>query len=496
MSSLDLGFIQVNQLCYRFITLSQSSLDDNDERYLINLATECLDLMDHYNALHPSYKVLVTFLESKSIKKYNSEWIKKVQEVSDDIFLKGKQCLVDLESSIDLSNITTLEVLQKVKSTLISLIIQTQYQDALQILSDISSLLQFTSQPSDYQAVQNNAFIEYYFYQYITKLFSSAWSPDEQDKLENFQRPGSAYFEFGNTRSQASSFKMLRDIVNRVSFYYNKNEFFLTSEGSSAPTTELKYYWIISWFHSTIAFKGGKFVDYVNDIDTILATPSINGLTPLTVLSELPVLKSNILVLLEISMICTRPFKALSLAEEKYDNVLGLLESTEGSLENQIYLDILLPLAETKYKNAKILFSDEMFIKMFEGSIGYIVPLSVFKGSGSFLDYIRSIIDFKSFLVIISVSKRIQRTKLLKILGYENDDNNSQTFQKLLILIAALNLGELGIGFDYQGDYFYNYESNLTEKALFEKLHNLSNNLEAESIANIMKGVLLEKFFS
>lgn len=72
----DIDYIGINQLAYTFNKLVNSNSNAFTSQ-LIDMAAECLELMDRYQALHPSYIQMLSFLMSQNIdtSKYNDEWV-------------------------------------------------------------------------------------------------------------------------------------------------------------------------------------------------------------------------------------------------------------------------------------------------------------------------------------------------------------------------------------------------------------------------------------
>ncbi|ODV79213.1 uncharacterized protein CANTADRAFT_39215, partial [Suhomyces tanzawaensis NRRL Y-17324] len=386
----------------------------------------------------------------------------------------------------------------KVRAAVQVSIINQDYDIALQYLNDYSAIVSFSSQPKDHAHLRDNAYLEFLFYQFVVNVYLTIFPSNDPLKYKDSNDTG--------------SFKSLDGIYKKIAFYHNRNESLLAScppeepiesddETSDEVCTELKFYWLSKILNLVVQFKRLDFEDFYKDFISILLA---SDKSMKFFVNELGVLKSRILSMFCIVIIFLKPFKDLSLLDiDKLDLIINLYTSDEQCYEYELYNQILVPLLQSNFALVKAnLTLNEGFLNRFSAELGFSVPVSLTESSQfpkAFLQYVSSIIDYKNCLLIFSVIKQIPRLKLMKLLGYNLQETSEQKIieinEQILLLISSLGLGKIGIGYQFDQDIYYNNGSRreLDAEELQDGLDELTNELRAESIAKMMKGVLLEK---
>ncbi|KAK6459554.1 uncharacterized protein RJT20DRAFT_132683 [Scheffersomyces xylosifermentans] len=516
--SFDIDFLFINQLSYVFNKYSESPNAAEFTDQCIKIASQCLQLMDKYGALHPSFDSFISFLRSQNHPNpYDQRWAVKIQSSSDSHQANLNSLFKKIHTSSTASSAPSAnkELYANVRKAVIMCIIERKYQDAIGHLNNYSAVVQFSTQPRDHTQLRDNRYIEYSFFQYVIGIFDLIWLPLDNS---NFAPPERG-FPYGTQRMApvpTGNFKNLDAISRKVASYYTKSESLLTStEEENSDHSELYYFWLMKFYGFTVLFKQFNFREFYDEfISLFIKYQSPNPqleLSPVALLAErVPVLKSDLLCMFGIVSIFVKPFNSLALMDIGNDDILlDLFNLDEKSFEYVLYNEVMVPLSEANNKKVKTSLVDNAILQdMFIASLDYLVPVinqksqSAVSASLRFMRYLTLIIDLKNFLLIISVIKQAPRLKIIQLLGYDTNNLSeasiSQISQILLSLVAALGLGEIGIGFNAQQDVFCNdiVDHNQGSKKLQKSLTDLTADVEAESLAALMTGALLEKFFS
>lgn len=462
---IDIGYLNVNKLAYTFESIYNSN-DESLRLVAINSATKALKIMDRYQALHPSYEQMISYLAHEQTS-FNSEWaasIKRSSEDQIDKYTHHLHSLQDTEKTLIIEDIQKLAVIY---------MIQGSYLLLSALLSQFNSLLQFQSQPHDLNQFIENRYIQFNLIQYSLNLYNLMWFPSNNDSSSS------------GSNSNSNTFKTINNVFKKISVYYRKNEMLVNMNNSNKETL---YYWLANWLHLTAYFKQGKFDVFLQEFNNLVNNPSS---IPMDILNNDEIgLKTEILIMFKISILITKPYKSLSLLNyqcgiDSDSEILFELFGDNNTFEVTVQ-EILLNLAESRFKEFKTSFNDYSFTSKLVGTLGYAFPSNAY----DFIRFINSLVDFKSFLLTISITKKIPRSYLISILGYSNDYISND----LLLFISSLHLGELGIGYDYHNDYFYN--SGEKQNNLDEQIEDLNNRVTGESIANLIKGCLFDQAFN
>lgn len=559
-TDLNISFLKIPRLCHAFDNqLAGSSHSNNDE--LIKLAEISLDLMNRYKSINPSYQSMIDILDSNKISHdYNETWVKSINDSNNELIAEIKRLKFDEDHEFDDNHIK----FDKFKQIFIHHFITNDLQLSLYYVNLFNSILQFSSQPNTHDQLAENNYLEFFFYRFVLQVYSQVWFPNNEIDTNDPQKDNSSAWNkagfskyssindlgYNDTNRRQESIKSFESLMKKVDFYYSKNESLFNSiSNDKVPNNgvgggsddqlnessklgiikELKFYWLMKWLNVLVLFKQNKIIEFLENFYQLSSQNSnIPNTTPIDVLKDDFEFKSELLTLISLASILTKPFKELTFIDYDYkppviigenlsnDNeyqinqtnqIISELFASGDSFESTIYQAILLPLSEGDPKQAKISFEDETFVKQLNCRIGYLLPQkSSINCTNDFVKFMKLIIDFKFFLLILSITKQISKFNLIKKLGYTFDLNNEidltnyeSISNNLIILISCLNLGEMGIGYDVAHEFFYNSSNATTAKksvTLKNDLDDLTQTLESESLANLMKGLLVEKFFA
>lgn len=462
---IDVEYLNVSKLAYAFEGLSSSD-EESLKQEALEVAIKALEIMNRYQTLHPSYMAMIDYV-SNSNTIFTHEWAASIERTNKALVSQYTDelhnCLQDADKASILQNIKKLSSIYA---------IQGNFQQFISTLNQFNSAVQFKSQPNDINEFTNNKYIEFNFYQYTANLYSLIWFPLSKESNSRV------------ANSHANAVKTVNNYFKKVDLYYNKNEMLINIDNSS---TEVQYYWLMRWLNLTLHFKQGKFDDFLSDFNMLISCDS--ALSPLDILNNNEtVLKTEILIMFKISILITKPFKNLSLLNyeisdhETTDNeILFDLFSNTNKFEFTIH-EVCLNLAESNFKAFKESYDKAEIRKKLMSVLGYAFP----RDPLVFIEFIDNVVNFKNFLLIITISKKIPRSKMMSFLGCSNETTNI-----LILFMSILKLGELGIGYDYNGGFFYN--SGIKNRNLDEQISNLENRLVGESIAHLIKGCLIEQ---
>ena len=477
--------------------------------------------MDKYQALHPFHTYLIDYLNSQHIPhNYDSQWITKLESNSQSIQSqaqkKCQQLVVEETEGLDPAN--CIDFFKITRQAVIVSLIQTKYQDAIQLLNNYATVVQFSTQPSTCEALTNNRYVEFLFLQYVVNVFHLIWFPLDDNKF-NTSSSGVYIKDTGAAGDNklllsSNSFKPIDTIFKKVSIYYTKNEIIFSKleEDPHSNMDELHYYWIIRFLNLCMLFKQFKFMEFYQEFTSLFINyhhhhhlHTSSGLTPLKYLiTDTSILKSNILTMFAIVSIFLKPFYTLSLIDicPDADLIIDLFNENEVSLEYKIYNQVLIPLSNRETEKVYFeLNKNQSLIETLVAYLEYNLPVSVSRFSSfSFIEYMKSIIDFKNFMVIISSTKEIPITRVCSLLGYDSSDGEivAQITNNLICCISALGLNKSGITYIASQGVFIHSEPDqeLPTLELQDKIEELNHDLKGNAMASIMKNILVEKFFN
>ncbi|CCE78082.1 Piso0_000695 [Millerozyma farinosa CBS 7064] len=460
-------YLQVSRLAHEFRIFSNSESHDLKKK-AINSAIKALAIMERCGALHPDHKSMVKFAgEENSL--YDNNWCDRVANTSDETVTVNSTSLYEALHSRHADRADRATLFSTVRTLFALHMIQEDYSSVQKILGMTSSL-QFQSHPATAAELQENKFIEFNFYHYAFNLYNLVLFPSSSEMNEE------------PTSTNSNSHRVLANIVKKVATYYERNSILFNNNTES---TEYRYYIAIRWLEFLALFKKGMFSDFINSFFSFMINNTETEDSNVLMDNAID-LKSEVLVMLKITILITKPFKNQSFlnfqpSKDNIDNELFFeLYDNQDSLEG-ITHQIFMKLSTCDFESFRSLFSSNQYATELVGKIGYVFP-----GEGNvFLDYLRNLIDFKMFILIMSMTKKISKNELLSLMGCDNVNITD----KLLIFIASLKLGDYGIGYNMQDEMFFN--NGRQPYDIDADLERLSNSIAGESIANLTKGSLL-----
>ena len=447
--NIDTDYLKVPEYVFWYQCYSRV---ENESSVNKDKITQALSIMKKYGAFHPSFESLVNSTDERSRSDAIAFYNKRSTTSDFDTLLES---LPTRESKA--------EILEGLKRLTAISIIENNYEGVSNVLNQLNLTIEFHSQPQDLELLIENRYIEFKFYNYIVVLYLLVLFPKNNV-----------------SDSMSASIKSLNVIFNPVTSYFKKNQVLL---GFDSDTKEVYYYYLMCWFHSIVTFKQADFSSFLLIFYDLLSV-SKGKLRPIDILSSEAQLRSQILIMLLFSTLITKPFKELSLlnikshVNEVQVHLLDLFDDY-ASLEYLVYR-VMLNLAESNYSLFKEGFDDLLLLKV-QAIMGYCFP----GGFDNFVRFVLHIVDLKGFIILMSVTKRIPSTVLNSILAFPEN-----SLDDLLLFMSALGLGEIGLGYDYGEDCFYN--NNRIHDSLNDDINELNDILNGESVVNIVKGYLLE----
>lgn len=113
-------------------------------------------------------------------------------------------------------------------------------------------------------------------------------------------------------------------------------------------------------------------------------------------------------------------------------------------------------------------------------------PESADEKSG-FLDWFKLTVKFKLFLNLMTFTSKISKHQLKTLINITEEDIN-----KIIVLISALELTTIGVGYDINTSMFYNSGTETVVNDTHANVNKLSNMLEGEVTALTLKKYLVE----
>lgn len=482
---VDTSFLLINPAIHTFLNLHNSPSCASHRSQLVNLAHETLQLMNNHQALAPSYQILINYLNSQRIAHpYTERWVTNISTISETLLqtFEGEIKSLLAKDYRSQTSIPTHELFTKVSKVVESSLIQGKYYMAQYFLDSYGTLVQFISQPATHEILVENSYLQYLFYQYIIGIYRAIWFPVEE--IKSLQS-----FTFSKEPESINAFKLVENSFKKIVVYYSKNETLLKKD-----CDESRYYWLARYVRLALLFMQLRFEEFKhefiaikNEFEDYDMEDFLSGLT----------LKSAILIMYGITLLLSKPFKELSLIDD--DVIIDLFIAKDDSLQSMFYYGVLLPLSKPNFKLVQTNLNKSDLTELLQAHLGFTLPLPLKNSvNQNFLEYVLLIIQFKSFISIMSVTKQIPAEKLFSLMGFDDLVSSEEIIQKLMTLIGGLGLGKMGVGYNADEKVFYNDEVNrekLTEM-LQGDIERLARDMEGESMATLMKGLLIEKYFN
>ena len=489
----DIDYIGINEYAYTFNKLVNSSNAHEFTNQLIQMATECLELMDHYQALHPSYIQMLSFLMSQNIdvSKYNDEWVSQLNS-----WLENYTTQLNLyESQPNLKAEDAVEFFDKIRTIVIALTIQTKYQEALNYLNRYASVVDFSTQPKTRPQFQSNRYVEYLFMKFIINIFSLIWFP--LDDNEYSIAAGMYVKEGDKLLYSTSSFKPLTKIYNIVISYQKRNSTLFEENDD-----ELRYYWLVRFLHLSLLFKQFEFVEFQKEFFDLFVAQK----EPTKYLfADTLLIKRNLLVMYAIVLIFTKPFNTLTSINIENEQLIDSYYRDPASIEYKFFKRVLKPLGKLDMPSVRKALTDSSFLSELISTLEYTLPVSTARFSNNsnfFIEHMKTTIDIKVFLLLISNSRSISRLQLLKLMEYDLNSTSELDLNEVLNLLvgtlSALGLGRVGINYLADKQVFINnggISSADEVTRLQDEIDAVQNELKGEALTVLIANLVLSSIY-
>lgn len=464
--TMDLDYLSIHSLAHKF---SHASVFSRGKKAAF--ALRALGLMEKYGALHPKYLdfiCLIQQLELPQASQFDNSWVEKLKECQDEPeFLEDEHlAAANKEDALDYF----VPRFQK-------LFIRCDFQLLNYHANRIMRYVLFAAASTDHELFVRNRRFEMLFYQIATTLYGELWFSSLNSLAER-----SPIREAPWSRAHTEK---------KCDQYYSRSQYLFKSLDEKTPEViesvkrEFKFYHLLKWACAMAKFKENRLLEYVADFDALFGH--------ISVLDEIGCLQEA-LCMYGAASICSRPFKELSFKErEDLVDLYTRLDTPSCRLYS-----LLSVLSEADFVEAKKISASRSLAPYLDAHFSYVFPR---KSVGSFWKFLSVIIDFKGFLLIMSLTKKIPRDKLLRKLGYSPDSPQQDIFDvsnRLLMLISLLGLGEINLAYDDDGDYFYHFPVSDGEKVqrLTETVDELDHLIRAEASAQLVRSMLVQKYFT
>ena len=444
-----MSFLACPILCHQFVSTIGS--DDSCKSAWISLATQALDIMDHYHLVNPQAHMLVDYLKQNQITtKYSTHWLdhtaSKAETRSDSLY----GVLLNSQSPSETYN-CTMELLSIYT-------IQNRFGQALTLLQSYGSSAGFSTDPTTTEQITNHKYLQYLLFSYVISVYKHVWFEDVEDEVSN------------DVPITISPHKNLETYLKRANYFYNKKRLLLTEDAER----EIRCYWLLRWMSTLVSFSQGMVEKFLEEFTLVSESSSIIHPYNCMELDGFS-LKEPLLLAHGLSVSMMRPF---SVALHLDDKLADLYSKTSSTNQIMTYLVLL---KDSQFAEVHKLLRSESFKHTIELHGGFALP-------DSFLTRLQHSITFKVFILVIQTVKRIPRTKMLAIMGHED---NAGTTKLLLLMLTILGLAHFGVGYNTSGDYFYNTRQ--TQVPLGQEVDRLAQSLEGEAMSAVVNAALLEK---
>ncbi|KAI5965213.1 uncharacterized protein KGF55_001433 [Candida pseudojiufengensis] len=514
LPSFDINFIKINQLAYKFN--KTITIDNEYNEQLIDISSQCLELMEKYQALNPSYILMISYLQStqtqnitrsthKSQVQYDETWALQInQKFEKSRLMLNKDIAAYNDQSQGLKTEESVNLFQKIKTIVIKLVIQNNYEDALTYLNQFANLVDFSSQPKTKEQFKNNKYIEFLFFRYVINLFSLIWFPNNNDSNEKNLEIFDDDAGIPSNAISTTSFKALTKIYNLSITYHSKNILLFDEQDD-----ETKYFHTISLMNLAVLFKQFQFIDFYKEFTSLfLSNNESSKYLFSNFLSGQSFMRETLLAMYLIALMFVKPFGALRSIILDNEEIADLICEDPNTIEFKLYNLIIKPLSKFNIIEVKKNLQSVQLNLEIISTIGYLFPKSNSKESTQdpFLSYAHRMIDLKNFLLVLSNCSRVSKSDLFRLLGYDvrvSDVENSSTLTELtesfIMVMSALQLGKVGIKYSIQDEVFINSfdESHLKKEMVKTQgeIDNLTIDITAESTCALLTNVLTEKYF-
>ncbi|KAM9894326.1 hypothetical protein OXX79_008782 [Metschnikowia pulcherrima] len=463
--SPQLEFIRIHQLAHR---LSHT----NDQREKVDSAVSILTLMDEFKTLHPCYEQCYSILASQGhtlTTKYDETWACSVlQREQQDLFM-GDEYIGQAEKASFFENF----VPQYRK-----LFIGCDFANLQNLLNKVSLSVQFLSQCSDISSFTENRYFEFQFYQMVAVLYGSMWFSSYAKHDESISQ-----------NDEASPSLKWAQIEKKCNKYHEKTCHFSKNLDERHPDVitgvkaEFRYYGLVKWLCAFAKLKEHRLVEFCEDFSALVENAEA--------LKQIG-LYTGAFLCYGVASIAAKPFKELDF--RSHERVLDFYTANKSKGAELYAITRLLSLA--KFKDVKPLWQPSLTMRL-DADIAFCLPV---KTRGTFWDFLLSVVDFKAFLLIMSISECIPKDILLDKLGYKSapESKRNAVANNLVMVISVLDLGKANVFYDESEATFYHLavDEKIRKLDLQDQIENLDHLANAEAAAAHMKTLLVRKYFS
>lgn len=464
---MDLSYISIHKLVHRF---SQAATTNR-----ATLAVQALAIMDQCGVLHPAHQEMMRVANDP---RYSAEWAATIAALAKNFADKATGYTYDTAGN-------DTDLMDEFVGIFRHFYVEGDFASVTYYANLFQSLIQFRTQFADAQLLGDNRSFEFLFHQSLLHFSTQLFGPQEKEERSDLKRDS----------------KLAGNSLKKAAFLFQKNEALLTQH-AGGPTSrsnstvtplepdhglfrELRFYWLIRWVAVLHLFKQNKPHEFLEQFHAVAdANSYIPDTTTLQILTDLA-LDTEVALAVGLTCIQAKPFKELQFCDNQ---ALADLVACDQLMDK-----LLGELVDARPPQARAVLSSPDFSHHLHHHIGYLLPES--KAERPYLSYIQQMVDFKFFLLILSITKQIPRAKMFATLGIPADDPSF--LNELLLLLATINRPELNYGYDVKNEIFYNHPPDPQRKqALVARdVARLEHQVEAESLANLMKGVLTDRFF-
>lgn len=442
---MDLDFLQIHALVARFKATPETSL-----------ALQALELMERYHSVHPFAAQMMAHVRTEcgpDRVRFTPVWASAIENSPpDDSFFREDAGATGKEKA---------ELFAQFLPLFRALFVRADFHMLGYYMNKLEYLAPFSAHPTDHEAFVRNHFFEFLFYQIVAHVYGQVWfgsaAPADKKSPQDAQQP-----------------LLLSQITARCDAYQTRCAWVRRSaEEKPVPVAqgvaaEFDYSSLVRWFVTLLQFKEGDFSGFVAQFDTLE--------------SELPLLRKvhlldEALVMYGLACMACKPFKLLGLRDR--DILLEHYNSSQGDLA--LVYQAMCELSRSQFGKAK----STLMCAVHRGA-SYLLPHL----SDLFFPALVSVVDCKAFLLVMSVTRAIPRTKLLLYMGYDSDA--TEISHRLVVLVSVLGLGEL-IGYDEERDIFFREQASRASRMhwLCEGVEEAAHLMEVESSAKMFTALIL-----
>lgn len=458
-----LDFLQIHNLAEKF---RYGAVYLQDERTA--MALTALGIMDKYKTLHCAEYDFSSFLyeiNDANHLKYSQQWSSEVRaQVVVPEYLFENEISATPEKDVLLKEFVAI-FQQK--------FIDGDFKSISTYVTRLSTMAQFSNHVTSLEAFVKNRYFEYMFYQIVSLVCGLLW--------------GLTSLHSSSVPSDGAVNEGLELLEKKLLHYHSRSAFLLKNLNEQHPqiiedvSTELEFYTLCRWFLAMTMFKKGQLVAFSLEFACLYST--LGSISKLNMQLE-------VLAMYAVASMECKPFKELTLRQNE-----SLVELyIDGCGVESLLYKVMLALANAEFAHAKRL----MDAKFFEAVDSVLLHKLPKRNQRFWLEFV-DVLDLKAFLLILSVTRRISRQKMVEKIGYLSctPSEFSNVSNKLIVLMSVLQLGKINITYDSTSDLFVReaLDENRRQQHLLQQFAQISHYTRAEGAAQLLRGMLVEKYF-